>query len=97
MQGLETLMDVLRNGNVYAEIWIDGSFITKKLDPNDVDILICASAETYENFAPIRALLDWADQTDLRPQYHSDSYLQLDYPESHPLRVLSEKTKDSWR
>lgn len=97
MAGFELLLEKLGKEGIKAEIWIDGSFISKKLNPSDIDILVCADAEIYDANSSVRKVLDWLDQEDLKPTYFCDSYLQLDYPDGHKNRVLSERTKTSWR
>ena len=32
-----------------SEIWIDGSFVTNKINPNDIDVVVFAYAMNYEN------------------------------------------------
>ena len=97
MAGFERLLAKLAKEGIKAEIWIDGSFISKKLNPSDIDILVCADAETYDANSSVRHVLDWLGKEDLKPKYFCDSYLQLDYPEGHKNRELSERTKLSWR
>lgn len=40
MQGLRHVVDTLSNEAIPGEVWVDGSFLTKKIDPADVDILL---------------------------------------------------------
>jgi hypothetical protein len=40
MAGLEELTAALRKVGLRMEAWIDGSFLTRKFDPDDVDIVV---------------------------------------------------------
>lgn len=40
MDGLEKFVDMLRSEGIVGDLWIDGSFMTQKLDPEDVDIVL---------------------------------------------------------
>ena len=35
-----------------ATLWVDGSFVTRKLDPNDIDIVCFAKAATLNDLSP---------------------------------------------
>ncbi len=38
MAGLRAMVDLLTTDGVSGNLWVDGSFLTKKLEPEDVDI-----------------------------------------------------------
>jgi hypothetical protein len=42
--GLHKFLRFLRGFNIPFEVWIDGSFSTKKLDPNDIDLVVFAES-----------------------------------------------------
>ncbi|QOP40765.1 DUF6932 family protein [Sulfurimonas marina] len=44
IQNLSTYIDYLSNIGVPIELWIDGSFTTQKIDPNDIDLVIFSPA-----------------------------------------------------
>jgi hypothetical protein len=52
MAGLESILERIEDLNMACEIWLDGSFTTHKLEPEDVDFIV---------FAPI-AVLETASQ-----------------------------------
>lgn len=45
---LRRLVDDLTAAAVICELWIDGSFLTEKKDPNDIDLSFCVWAEHLE-------------------------------------------------
>ncbi len=44
INGFHTYISYLTNIGAPIEIWIDGSFTTKKVDPNDIDLVIFSPA-----------------------------------------------------
>ncbi|MBO0948720.1 DUF6932 family protein [Fibrella forsythiae] len=53
---VEKLMEILSSYLLpVVEVWIDGSFISQKTDPDDVDVVIFISHAAY---IPMRAVLD---------------------------------------
>lgn len=49
MQGVETVAKEMLAATIEAKIWIDGSFVSEKIDPSDVDILVEIRGEFYES------------------------------------------------
>ncbi|MFN3848200.1 MAG: DUF6932 family protein [Spirosomataceae bacterium] len=69
--------------------WINGSFVTKKEDPNDIDIVVFIGAEQNEKFQK--------ELRNLRNEFKLlDLYFVRIYPENHPLRYIYEMDKDEW-
>jgi hypothetical protein len=44
----ERLVDDLNKMNVVCELWTDGSFLTEKLEPDDIDLSFAAFAEALD-------------------------------------------------
>lgn len=63
IQGLETVVTEMLAAKIEGKIWIDGSFLSEKIDPSDVDILAELRGEFYES-ATIdqRQIMDAIDQ-----------------------------------
>lgn len=69
MQGLETVVTELLAAKIEAKIWVDGSFVSQKIDPLDVDILVELQGGFYDVTTPEqRMLLDALNQN-----VHKDS------------------------
>jgi hypothetical protein len=47
MTHLENIVARINRSGIVAEIWVDGSFLTEKLEPEDVDILMAIDAATF--------------------------------------------------
>ena len=63
---------------VPVEIWVDGSFVTDKLDPNDVDIVAQVDQSRFDVLPPEQqeALFNlfWQQQ-EIRESWHVDAYI----------------------
>lgn len=73
--------DIFRNNQeMFTKMWIDGSFVTKKQNPNDIDIIMFINP--LKNMAKANALMNDYHQN-LKPQgieksYYSDIYIIVD-------------------
>jgi hypothetical protein len=99
MTSLEALLAALSSAAVKAQVWIDGSFLTKKIDPDDVDLVVVLQEEDF--------LLAWANPTGkdvleriVRKEFTNpvkcDSYISLEYPLETPRHALGQKQRDYW-
>ena len=97
MNGLEKLVDLLRSEEIVGDLWIDGSFVTQKLDPEDVDIVLCVQSSLYENgTSGQQNLLDLVIVSDLKPDYFCDAYLLFQYREDDDLFGRGEWLRAYW-
>ena len=56
---LEHMFETLRLNHVICEVWVDGSFMTRKINPGDVDLVVCLSADFADNcYGEQQAVLD---------------------------------------
>lgn len=44
-------------GIVYFDLWIDGSFVTLKTRPNDIDVVCFIDSQWYDQYLPALTLL----------------------------------------
>ena len=51
MANLERLIATINSQGIVGNIWIDGSFMTKKLNPDDVDIALILSRSEFESLS----------------------------------------------
>ena len=78
MGNLVTLIELINQKVIVGEIWIDGSFLTEKLNPDDVDLLLIVKADTFRAFtAEQRRFFDWYRKSRLFEQYKCDNYAQI--------------------
>lgn len=75
MTGLEYVVGQLNRSGLPMEVWVDGSFVTEKLNPDDSDIAVRFDGPAYEAASPAqRQPIQWASQTDLKPPHRCDCY-----------------------
>lgn len=98
MKGVEEVVRRLLAAKVPGELWIDGSFLTKKDEPDDADLLWCGEAEPYNNGTPEqKAVMRWFDEDDLRTPYRCDSRLSLIHPVGHIFHQDDLSVREYWR
>src|SRR5687768_7717985 len=51
IRGLSSYIESLKILGIPLEIWLDGSFTTTKIDPNDIDLVIFASENDVNNLS----------------------------------------------
>lgn len=96
MDGLNAFHAKLLSVEISGELWIDGSFITEKIDPNDVDVVVrCPGALYDDGTIEQREVLDWVNANQ-KTELRCDCYLLFDYPPGHPLREDSEWWYSYW-
>ena len=79
------MLNELGTHGVRADVWIDGSFLTQKIDPEDADIVLCVDHDAYDSGTiEQRQALDWVG-SNLKNSLGCDSYLFCTYPDTHPL------------
>ena len=84
-RGLITLVRTLRDAGVKGKLWVDGSFLTIKIDPEDVDVVLRLRASDYDaGTQEFRDAVDWLS-TDLKTPLKCDSYIFMVWPDQHAL------------
>jgi hypothetical protein len=80
---LEQVISRITAEKIESDIWLDGSFVTEKLDPCDSDILVVVKSEFVENTTPSQKnVLNWL-RGNLKTAYLCDSYILALFPEGH--------------
>lgn len=73
--------------------WVDGSFVTRKRDPNDIDVVTYIDFRLYEEYEPFfnsLRQLRYLRQTDI------DGYFVRVYPVDHPNHRLFDLDRADW-
>jgi len=95
MSGIEAMCGSLSAALIPTSVWIDGSFMTQKIDPADVDLAVRfpyaalpnPGAEQQAVFARIA-----------RKQFAGcDSYFFVEYPDGHPQHALGDMMRAYWQ
>lgn len=75
MTHLEQIVGRINGSGINGEIWVDGSFLTEKLNPEDVDVLLAVDANTYAGMSLAqRTFFRGFQAVSLFPTHHCDNY-----------------------
>jgi len=79
-----------------CEVWLNGSFTTQKLDPDDVDFIVVAASHyraegTREQAELIEWLINREDEPKKMFRCHTD--VVLEFPTESPFFEMGEETK----
>ncbi len=89
---MEDLGKLLRHG--YFQ-WIDGSFISKKPDPRDMDLVTFIDARNFDRNERIFANDYMTNRA--RRRYQLDAYVNVDYPPLHRKSVYTRSDLLYWQ
>lgn len=97
MDGFEVVVSQLNQSGLRMELWVNGSFVTEKLNPSDVDFLARAEGP-HIDAATIaqKRVWQWLAQTDLKTPHKYDAYTLSEHPEGHVLGEFSEWRRAYW-
>jgi hypothetical protein len=85
---LNSLVAELTRCGVLCEIWFDGSFVTRKQEPNDIDLSIMIHFENYDKLGEEgKELLDKITFPDVKYLECLDCFLCIIYPKGDPRRL----------
>ena len=88
----------LKKRGLTCEIWVDGSFLTKKIDPDDVDFVMDFPIHAIEQATPAQeALLDALGAFTFHKSGKLHSYIMFTAPAVHLQYQQSKDLHDQWR
>lgn len=97
MDGFFELLGQVKAVGVEGELWLNGSFLTDKIDPKDLDFVLSVSAEHYDNSTvEMRSVFDKIESENLKPGYSCDCYLLTEWTEGHPLYESGQQLRQYW-
>jgi hypothetical protein len=89
MAGLEEVRRHLISVDLRGQLWIDGSFMTQKIDPDDVDVVLHINADEYNNGnTETRAAIEWVN-SNLEASHRVHSFVLFRYPKNNPMHASS--------
>ena len=69
--GLEFVVGKLISSKLSVDIWVNGSFLTSKINPEDSDIVLRIQVDVYNGWTEEqRSVIDWMANDDLKTPYH---------------------------
>jgi hypothetical protein len=97
MDGLEQVIARLNQSGLHLEVWIDGSFATQKLNPEDSDVAVKFSGEEFDAATNTQKLvLQWAGGDGPRNDHRCDCYPFPEYAVGHPLYENGQWRRAYW-
>lgn len=87
---VEELRGIVGSGFVQ---WVDGSFVTRKVNPGDIDFLTLLEIDRYEKN---REAIDALRMRRSEPNSVIDGYFLFIRPENHPQWHLYAADRDEW-
>jgi hypothetical protein len=97
MDGLEAVINTLSNEKVAAQVWVDGSFLTEKIEHEDSDVVLVIENDVYVNgTAKQKQLIEVISLNLKNTQYLCDSYVHIEYPQGHALYWHGEWMRAYW-
>jgi hypothetical protein len=70
-----------------AMLWIDGGFLTEKIDPKDVDVVMLCDGPRYDaGPSSYQVAIDWVIANQ-KATLKCDSYALFEYPAAHVLHT----------
>jgi hypothetical protein len=83
-EALEHVHETLVAAGLQGQIWVDGSFVTEKIDPTDVDFVLLLAADDYDAATPeAQTLIDGlVEPSGGWPPSGCDTNFALIYPPS---------------
>lgn len=96
MQGLEEIVKRLRAKDIVGVLWVNGSFLTEKINPADVDVVLFINGTFLESATTEQVgAIDWVS-SNLKDSFRCDSYVSIEYPQSHPQHSYGEYWRAYW-
>lgn len=94
MESLETLCGELSQFSILSEVWINGSFMTEKIDPEDVDLVVVVMDDSDSPFSDSQNMV--LEKIRNRSFSGCDSYVHRDYPPGHQSFNSGEAMRAYW-
>lgn len=90
-QAIEVIIPIQRQ-------WLNGSFVTHKVDPADIDVVTFIDGEALNALDPPRqaVLSDLMAGHSTRDRWGIDSFVVPTYAEDHPDRTAARKAEGYW-
>lgn len=98
MDRLESVIAKLNDHDIVGEAWIGGSFLTAKLDPEDVDLCLRIPGGILDSGTQRQAdCIEWITSDVLYQSQKIDGYLLIEYPATHINYAAGKANFQYWR
>lgn len=93
---LGDIVSHLCSQGIQAELWLNGSLLTEKIDPQDADCVLCLHSDFLDNCSTSQmAIITWFS-SNLRNSHRCDTYVFVEYPASDPRFRCGEDARRYW-
>lgn len=98
MDGLERLVGEVQAAGLQGEAWINGSFLTQKMNPVDADLVFMFDVTTIGEPTPGKSqMLQYlATAGHFKPTHMCDAYVVVYWPTGHPHHAKFVPLFDYW-
>ncbi len=100
MDGFREVVRRIVEARLEGELWINGSFLTEKIDPLDIDFFVVVPARFYDlGTDDQRYALEWLMSKEDEPKhkYRCHTDVAFLYPEGSNEAYLSDQVLGRWR
>ena len=94
---IKGLFSNIEEQQLSLEIWLNGSFLTKKLNPNDCDLVAMIPLRIYEGCNNTQLDLLYKIKNNLKKELLCDSYAYIVYPHHHTYVRLNYLHYNYWK
>lgn len=95
--GLEKMIMRLKDSGIIGTLWVNGSFLTMKIDPRDVDVLLMVDDNDYSELSSEQLeVIDWFESEDRKSSHYCDCYVSVEYQASHSQHDVGEWMRAYW-
>jgi hypothetical protein len=98
MAGLEAVISRLQRDGVGGDLWVNGSFLTQKIDPSDSDVVLFIDGDALDQFTTQQDdTLVWLESEERKATHMCDAYADAKFPPGHQDEWIGAALEDYWR
>lgn len=85
MAGLEIVVQTLEQAGIVGDLWVNGSFLTEVIEPDDADAVLRVTAEFFDAATPDQQAIfnGWFRPGLEAKTHHVDAFLFCEFPPGH--------------
>ena len=98
MDAIRRVVARCEDAAVLGTIWVNGSFLTEKMNPRDVDLCLRIRHEVYDYGTREQvSCIDWLTSKSLYASARIDGYLLVEYPFNHQHFAIGVANLNYWK
>lgn len=97
LTNLESVLAMLNGIGAKMEVWVDGSFLTQKINPDDVDFVARIESQVWRSLSPNQCSdLRAFNKTDFWATHKVDAFTYIEQDKSYRIRDQGEWDRAYW-